>query len=95
MENRKKKVLSGIMLMALVMVSQKSYAGLGDKFYQYTGSESAYANGFYIILSVIAVGVIGKICQHYFMSEEDKTASAVKINNHRHHRPKHIIKKTS
>jgi len=95
MKSRKNKVLSGLTLVALIMVSQKSFAGLGSKFEQYTGSESAYANGFYIILAVIGVGVIGKVCQHYFMTEEHKPASRVRVSHHTHHRAKHIIKKTN
>jgi len=95
MEKRKNKVLSGLMLLSLVMVSQKSYASLGDTFNQYIGSEFANASGFYIILGVIGAGVIGKICQHYFLVEEEKPVMKAKIRAHRHHRPRNIVKKTS
>ncbi len=95
MEKRKNKVLSGLMLLGLVMVSQKSYASLSDKFNQYIGSEFANASGFYIILGVIGAGVIGKICQHYFLIDEQKPVMKAKIRAHRHQRPRNVIKKTS
>ena len=95
MKNRKNKVLSGLLLMGLVMVSQMSYAGLGAKFSQFLGNESAYTSSFYIILSVFGVGVIGKICQHLFLTEEHhQPASKVRVSHHRHHRVR-VIKKTS
>jgi hypothetical protein len=94
MKNRKNKILSSLILMSLVMVSQMSYAGLSEKFNQYLGNESAYTSSFYIILGVIGVGVIGKICQYLFMNEEDKPVSRVKVSHYRHHHPR-IIKKTN
>lgn len=94
MENRKNKIISGLVLIGLVVVSHKSFAGLGNKLEQYIGDTSAYANGFYIIMAVIGVGVIGKICQHLFMTEEEQPVSKVRVSHHRHHRTR-IIKKTS
>lgn len=96
MEKRKNKVLSAILMFGLI--SQSSYAGIGDSFNKYIGSEFSNASGFYIILGVIAAGVVGKICQRYFMVEEEKPVSKVKISQHshqRHHRHRNIIKKTS
>jgi hypothetical protein len=92
MKNKENKMLSGLIILGLVMVSQNSYAGLGNKFDQYVGNDAGSVNGLYILLAVIAVGVIGKVCQNYFTTEEHKPVSRVRIN---HHRPRHIIKKTS
>lgn len=91
---KRKKVLSGLMLLGLVMMSQSTYASIGEKFNQYIGSEFANTSGLYIIFGVIGAGIIGKICQNYFMTEE-KPVSKVKVSHHRYHRPRPVIKKTA
>jgi hypothetical protein len=97
MKKRKVRIVTGLMLGSLILMNHSSYAGLGDKFNQYIGGEFTNLNGFYIILAVISIGVIGKLYQHFFV-EEEKPTSKVKINHHshlRHHRPRPMIKKTS
>jgi hypothetical protein len=98
MEKRKNKVLSGLMILGLVMSSLQSYAGVGEKFNKFIGSEFTNISGLYIILGVIAAGIIGKVLHHFFIKEEEKAPSNVKIGqhvHHRHHRPRSIVKKTS
>lgn len=98
MKIRNNRGLSGLAVLGLILISQKSYAGLGEKFNQYVGSDFSNASGFYIILGVIGAGIVGKICQYYFMREEEKPISKIKIANHAHHRQhrhRSVIKKTS
>lgn len=98
MEKRNNKVLSGLILAGLVMCGHMSYAGVGEKFNKFIGSEFTNISGLYIILGVIAAGIIGKVLHHFFIKDEERTPSNVKISphvHHRHHRQRPIIKKTS
>ena len=98
MKKSNKRGLSGLVLAGLMITSQAGYAGLGEKFNKYIGSEFTNVSGFYIILGVISVGIIGKLCQIFFIHEEDKPAVKVKLSqhsHHRHHKAKPMIKKTS
>lgn len=92
---KRKKMLSGLMLLGLIMLSQSSYANLSDKFNKYIGSEFANTSGLYIIFGVIGAGIIGKIIQSYFIREEEKPVSKVRVSHHRYHRPRPVIKKTA
>jgi len=95
MKNGKRKMLQGLMILGLVMVSEETYASLSDKFSEYAASDVESANSLYIILGVIAAGIIGKIVQHYFMAEEKKPVTKVRVSNHYNQRQRHIIKKTA
>jgi hypothetical protein len=101
MKNRKNGVPAGLTLVGLTLLSNNSFAGLSDKFKEYVGDGSSNFASLYIIAGVIAVGIIGKLVQHYLMKEEEKTSSNVKIshhshhNHHRHHRQRAVVKKTS
>ncbi len=95
MKNGKKRMLQGLMILGLVMLSEVTYANLSDKFSEYVDSDIESANSLYIIVGVIAAGVIGKICQHYFMGEETKPVSKARVNSQYNQRQRHIIKKTA
>lgn len=95
MKNGKKRMLSGLMILGLVMVSEVACASLSEKFSEYVDSDGENANSLFIILGVIAAGVIGKVFQHYFITEEKKPVAKARINSQYHQRPRHIIKKTA
>jgi len=92
---KRNKVLSGLMIVGLLMVSQSSYASIGEMFNQYVGNEFANANSFYIILAVVSAGVLGSVFQKTFNREEKKSHSKVRVIHHYNNRPRHIIKKTA
>lgn len=98
MENSKNKLLTGTLLVGLLLISNTGKAGLGDKFNKYIGSEFTNMSGFYIILGVLGVGIVGKLFHYFFMREDNEKVSNVKISHtshHRHHRPRPLVKKTS
>ena len=101
MKNRGNGVKTGLTLLGLLMLSNTSFASLSDKFTEYVGGDASNLASLYIIVGVIAVGLLGKLVQHYFMRQEVRTSSNVKmssLNNHnhqRHHRPRGVVKKTS
>jgi hypothetical protein len=101
MKNKKNGVSAGLLLVGLSLLSNDSFAGLNDKFKEYVGDGSTNFASLYIIAGVVAVGIIGKLVQHYLMKEEVRTSSNVKIshhshhNHHRHHRHRAVVKKTS
>lgn len=100
MKTKKNGVSTGLMLVGLLVISNNSFASLSSKLKEYAGESSSNLSSLYIIAGVIAVGVIGKIIQNYFMKEGERTSPNVKISghsqhrhNHRHHRA--VVKKTS
>jgi hypothetical protein len=101
MKNKKNGVSAGLLLVGLSLLSNDSFAGLNDKFKEYVGDGSTNFASLYIIAGVVAVGIIGKLVQHYLMKEDVRTSSNVKIshhshhNHHRHHRHRAVVKKTS
>ncbi len=99
MKTKKNGVSAGLMLVGL-LISNYSFASLNNKFAQYVGDSSSNLTSIYIIAGVIGVGIIGKLLQHYFMREEEKTSPNVKISHHAHHRHhgrhhRAVVKKTS
>lgn len=100
MKTKKNGVASGLMLVGSLLLSNTSFASLNNKFAQYVGDSSSNLTSIYIIAGVISVGIIGKLVQHYFMKEEEKTSPNVKISHHAHHRHhgrhhRAVVKKTS
>jgi hypothetical protein len=99
MKNKKNGVSAGLALVGSMLVSNSSFAGLNDKINQYADNGSSNLTSLYIIAGVIAVGIIGKLVQHYFMKEEVKHSPNVKISHHSHHRHhrhhRAVVKKTS
>jgi len=98
MKKSKTIVVTGLTMTGLILMSHQSYAGFTEQFNKYIGSEFSNASGFYIILAVIGVGILGKMYQHFFLREDEKPMTKVKISQHshqRHHRPRPMIKKTS
>jgi len=101
MKNRRNGVRAGLSLLGLLMLSNTSFASIGDKFNQYVGDSASSLASLYIIAGVIAVGVIGKLIQNHLMREETRSSTNVKMsslnnhNHHRHHRPRAVVKKTS
>jgi hypothetical protein len=98
MENKTDKFIAGTILTGLMLWSNTGYASLGDKFNKYIGNDGTHLSSIYILLGVIGVGIIGKVLHHYFMREEERKVTNVKITpnaHHRHHRPRPVVKKTS
>ncbi|MFO0355854.1 MAG: hypothetical protein ACK50A_02795 [Sphingobacteriaceae bacterium] len=84
--------LAGILLMSLLMISQNSYAGVGNLFTKFINDDANSINGVYIILGVLFAGLVAKVLQLLFLREE-KPIHRIKVE-HIHHRQR-IIKKTS
>lgn len=101
MKTKRKGVSAGLLMGGLILLSNNSFAGLGDKFREYVGEGSSNFASLYIIVGVAAVGIIGKLIQHYLNKEEAKSSSNVKIsahshhNHYRHNKHRAIVKKTS
>lgn len=99
MKNKKNGVSAGLLLVGALLVSNNSFAGLSNKFNEFVGNSSSNLSSLYIIIGVIAVGVIGKLLQNYLMKQEEKTSRNVKISSHSHHRhhrhQRAVVKKTS
>ncbi len=101
MKNKKSGVSAGLLFVGLILLSNNSFAGLGNKFKEYVGDGTSNFASLYIIAGVVAVGIIGKLVQHYLMKEDVKTSPNVKIsphshhNHHRHNRHRAVLKKTS
>jgi hypothetical protein len=101
MKNKKNGVSTGLIFAGLSLLSNNSFAGLNNKFKEYVGDGSSNFASLYIIAGVIAVGIIGKLVQHYLMKEDVTTSPNVKIshhshhNHHRHNRHRAVVKKTS
>lgn len=98
MENKTNKFIAGTILTGLMLLSNTGYASLSDKFNKYIGNDGTHLSSIYILLGVIGVGIIGKVLHHYFMREEERKVTNVKITpnaHHRHHRPRPVVKKTS
>lgn len=84
--------LAGILFIGLLMISQNSYASVGNLFTKFIDDDANSINGVYIILGVLLAGVIAKFLHLLFVKEE-KPIQRMRIE-HIHHRQR-IIKKTS
>lgn len=84
--------LAGILFIGLLMISQNSYAGVGNLFTKFIDDDANSINGVYIILGVLLAGLVAKFLHVLFVKEE-KPIQRMRIE-HIHHRQR-IIKKTS
>lgn len=98
MKRTENKNLTISLVVLMLSVSQTTFAGVGEKFNKYVGSEFTNLSGLYIIMGVLVFGLVGKLVHHYFMKEDEKQLPITKtthpsLRHQRHHRT--VIKKTS
>lgn len=86
---------AGWLVAVLLMTTHTAFAGVGEKFNKYVSSEFNNLSGLYIILGVLAFGIIGKIVHHFFMREDNSPVVKSGHSPIRHHRHRHVVKKTS
>lgn len=86
---------AGWLVAVLLIIAQTAFAGVGDKFNKYVSSEFNNLSGLYIILGVLVFGIIGKIVHHFFMKEDSGNVVRQGHSSVRHHRHRHVVKKTS
>jgi hypothetical protein len=95
MKKTKNIKTAGWLVAVLLLMAQTAFAGVGGKINKYVSSEFNNLSGLYIILGVLAFGIIGKIVHHFFMREESSPVVKSGNSSMRHHRHRHGVKKTS